>query len=72
LDESAETEAKGKPVACEALLPDGRNCLVETHYFASYSEGDAFPMCLPHLMLAMEEVRRDKDLIQEVWTISYA
>lgn len=70
MDESEETGHN--PVKCEHLNADGTPCMMDTWYFASYSEGDAFPVCIGHLILALEEARVDPVHQQQDWTITYA
>lgn len=60
------------PVKCESINADGTPCLMDTWYFASYSEGDAFPLCIGHLILGLEEVRVDPVHQQQEWVITYA
>ena len=69
LDESAETAAK---YTCEDVTFGGMVCGMPAYYLASYSEGDVVPLCLPHLMLEMEQVRLDPVHQQQEWTITYA
>lgn len=57
---------------CEDATFSGKTCGMPAYYLASYSEGDAFPLCLPHLMLELEAVRLDPVHQQQEWVIAYA